>query len=177
MAMTVRSEMATLIERVRLLIADPSGDTETFDDYDVQSFLDDTREAVNEEPLGYVWLSGQSLPTTFYSAFQRWDNATVLTDSAGATLTPTTSDPVAGRWTFSAGHAPAVYATGNIYDLHSAAASALEAWAAKLAREYDFSVDGGTYHRSQQREALLAQAREFRRNQRVAYARIVTGDA
>lgn len=51
------------------------------------------------------------------------------------------------------------------YDLHAAAADILEERAVALATEFDFTADGATYHRSQQYEALMKQAR-FHRSRR-----------
>ena len=68
-------------------------------------------------------------------------------------------------------HYPLIDADGNdpgdgdwvaTYDLHAAAADVLEERAATLAAEYDFTADGATYHRSQQYEALMKQARFHR---------------
>lgn len=50
----------------------------------------------------------------------------------------------------------------DTYDLHAAAADILEERAATLAVEFDFTADGATYHRSQQYEALMQQARYHR---------------
>lgn len=53
----------------------------------------------------------------------------------------------------------------DTYDLHAAAADILEERAVALATEFDFTADGATYHRSQQYEALMKQAR-FHRSRR-----------
>lgn len=49
-----------------------------------------------------------------------------------------------------------------VYDIHAAAADVLEERAVVLATEFDFTADGATYHRSQQYEALMKQARYHR---------------
>lgn len=175
--MAARTEMAALIERVRLLIADPAGDAQHFADGDLQAILDSGRAPVYGEYLTPVTEIGQSLPTVYHSQFAEWDSAAALVDAEGVALTPTTSDYMAGRWTFGAGQATPVYASGYVYDIFGAAAMALETWAAALAREYDFSADGGSYKRSQQSAAMLSMAADYRRSGRVRTARIVTSDA
>jgi hypothetical protein len=56
------------------------------------------------------------------------------------------------------------YIDQNAEDLYAAAAYVLTIWAARLAREFDFSApEAGSFSRSQQREALLAMAREYRK--------------
>ncbi len=56
------------------------------------------------------------------------------------------------------------YIDQNAGDLYAAAAYVLTIWAARLAREFDFSApEAGSFSRSQQREALLAMAREYRK--------------
>lgn len=48
------------------------------------------------------------------------------------------------------------------YDLNAAAAEVWEEKASGQARNYDFSADGGSYHRSQVYEQMMKQARIFR---------------
>lgn len=59
----------------------------------------------------------------------------------------------------------AIDATNNIDDnpdLYTAAAEVLTAWAARIAREFDFQTEGGRFDRSQQTEALLSIAKQYR---------------
>ena len=48
------------------------------------------------------------------------------------------------------------------YDLHAAAADLWEEKAAVVGQDYDFSADGGSYHRSQVYEQYMKQARFHR---------------
>lgn len=60
------------------------------------------------------------------------------------------------------GHDPSATEWTPTYDSHAAAADILEERAVALAAEFDFTADGATYHRSQQYEALMKQARYHR---------------
>lgn len=102
---------AAQIARVRLLIADPAGASQVFDDQTIQDILD-THE---------------------------YDEGT--------------------------------------YDLYAAAADLLEAWAAREKLNFDFDTDGQSFKRSQKAAALLALAREYRRQQRPASVAMVRTDA
>ena len=167
--------MTTLIDRLRMLINDPAGSDETFTDDDLQGFLDAARLDVFGELLSSVpeLVAGATLYRAHMSQYAAWESDAALVDGAGATLTPTSSDPLVGRWDFTAGQVPPVYLSGKTFDLNGAAAAVLEAWAARVALAYDFSADGASYSRSQMAANLRAQAATFRRNGRVGYAQLV----
>jgi hypothetical protein len=158
--------MVGLIARLRTMVGDPNeGDPElaAFTDDELEDFLDERRTDVFEAQL-------LSVPTTVSSAIVyrlhvapvRWFEAdAVLADGAGAVLTPDSADPDAGQWTFDDGVAESVYITGRYYDLYGTAAAVCEAWAAKVAREFDFQTDQQRFDRTGKREGLLAVAREY----------------
>ena len=62
------------------------------------------------------------------------------------------------------------------YDLHGAAADALEEWAAKVALQVDFQADGASYRLSQKQEALLRLAERHRRQQSPTTVTMARGD-
>ena len=62
------------------------------------------------------------------------------------------------------------------YDLHSAAADALEEWSARVALQVDFQADGASYRLSQKQEALLRLAERHRQQGRVTKVDMVRGD-
>ncbi len=62
------------------------------------------------------------------------------------------------------------------YDMHGAAADALEEWSAKVALQVDFQADGASYRMSQKQEALLRLAERHRQQQRPGTATMVRGD-
>lgn len=170
-----RTTMMALIDRLRKLINDPAGTDEVFTDDDLQGFLDGGRVDVFGELLSSVpeLVNGTTLYRAHLSQQGMWESDVALVDGSGVTLTPTTSDCMVGRWDFTAGQAPPVRVTGKYYDLNDAAATALEAWAAREALAYDFSADGASYRRSQKAENLRALAATFRKSGRVGYARLV----
>lgn len=61
--------------------------------------------------------------------------------------------------------AQVVYWTGWTYDLHAAAASVLDSWAAAVKLHYDVSTDGQAMSRSQKLKHLTELAKDHRRRQ------------
>jgi hypothetical protein len=59
-----------------------------------------------------------------------------------------------------------VLITGATYDVAMAAALLLEQWAARLARQFDLTLPGGSFSRSQQARALQELAVTYRRQAR-----------
>lgn len=190
----LRTTMASLITKVRLLINDPSGGSQQFADTDVQDALDDWRRDVRYEQLTpaptlsniggiaddpsqpgeavYNW-------TDYYSAYQWWEQGEVLSDGHFITLTPASSDELQGHWTFALaapGQYPPVFITGRVFDLYNAAADLLEMWSATLLASIDFTSDGQSFHLSQmsagkqrladlyRRRGLPASAKQMRRD-------------
>ncbi len=176
--MAARGTMAELIALVRRLVHDPAGDDQAWTDEELQDWLDAHRDEVIEEPLAYAWqwVAGESVVLAYTAGRGYWEDDAALTAADGTALTADTSNLMVGRWTFDAHQPPPVHLTGRSYDVYAAAADALEARAAQFALAYDFSADGATYHRSQQSEALLRLARQYRGQARVRVARMVRTD-
>jgi len=154
--------MADLITRLRGIIGDPNdGDPATcaFQDEELQGFLDDRRTQVFEARLAPVGRGYRD----FMAPRGAWEDSVTLTDGAGTELEPDVADLVTGHWTFVDGASPNVYVTGSYYDLYGAAQAACEAWAAKVALEFDFATDQQSFDRTGKREGLLKVAREFAR--------------
>ncbi len=160
--------MSALITRVRRLVNDPAGASAVWTDDELQDWLDAHREEVIDEALGYSWqrVAGVDVVLVYVAEQGDWEGDVVLTDASGNTLTADDVNLVAGRWTFDAHQQPPVYLTGRSYDVYAAAADALEARAAQVALAFDFSADGASYQRSQQGEALLRLAQQYRRSSR-----------
>lgn len=175
--MTARTSMADLITRLRTIVGDPETDPvgrEAFDDDSVQAFLDERRTDVVEAQMRTRPSFSDSSLIVYHDYFAPrlwWEDSVVLHDTHGTVLTPTTSDLVAGHWTFVAGQAQPVYITGSFYDIYGSAQALCEAWAAKVAREFDFATDQQTFDRTGKREGLLMVAREFARKARQPGAR------
>lgn len=166
-----------LVDRVRRLIHDPNGAEAIWTDNEIQEWLDAHRLDVTMLPLTAVWslVGGVAVALDYYATDGHWADDALLYDSSGAALTAESADLLVGRWTFAA-HTQQVYLTGKSYDPYAAAADALEAMAAQVALAYDFSADGASFHRSQQGEALLRLARQYRGRSRPAVARLVRED-
>ena len=152
-----RASMSELIALLRKLT---NASVNDFSDDEVQEFLDAHRLDVRLAPLrGEHDLAGQYFD--YYADVGNWEQDAVLQDAAGNVLNPAVSEWLVGRWQFSDHTPPPVYITGKVYDVSGAAADILEAWAAKVALEFDFE-DGAKFQRSQKQKALLSLAREYR---------------
>lgn len=162
--MAVRASMADIITRLRGLVGDPNtGDPSlaAFTDEQLQQFLDERRTDVIEARL-QGFLAG-NIYTDFKAPHGWWEDSVVLIDGSGETITPDASDLVVGRWTITDGASIPVFISGSFYDLYGSAQAVCEAWAAKVAREFDFATDQQKFDRTGKREGLLLVAREFAR--------------
>jgi hypothetical protein len=157
--------MAALIARLRVVVGDDPGVNAAFENDELEQFLDERRADVDLAPLrGDVVLSGS--PTVFRAPVRWWEADHVLVDGAGSALTPAElgTNALAGVWAFETSQSGLVYISGRYFDLYGSAAAVLQAWAAKVAREFDFGMGGGVmFDRSQKRVGMLALAREYAR--------------
>lgn len=166
--MAIRSSMNTLVDRVRLLIADTGGTGQVFSDQEIQDALD-----VHGSSIRYMALT--EMPTIaaggavsyldFYADYGNWEENAVLVDSAYNVLTPATSETHTGHWTTSTQPTLPVMISGAVYDVYAAAADLLEAWAGKVKLDFDFSTQGQAFTRSQKIKALLDMAQVYRAKQ------------
>lgn len=179
----MRDSMAALVAHVRELIGDPAGAGETFGDDELETFLDRWRTDVRNMELclpEHVVLNGViEYPEAYSEMPGAWEDDVVLQDANYAAVTPDTSDLLQGRWTFAPPLVPsAAYLTirGQLFDLHAAGADALEAWAVKVARDFDVETQGGKLARSQKLEGLRQAALLMRARQRPVMGRMVRTD-
>lgn len=159
-----RSSMDDLITRLRAFTGDPAGPSETWNDDELEAFLDERRTDVVEAQLRYRPTTGSTL--LFHDLFaprRWWEDSAVLSGASGNALTPTGADLLVGHWTFSSGTQIPVYITGSFYDMYGSAQAVCEAWAARVAREFDFATDQQTFDRTGKREGLLAVAAVYAR--------------
>lgn len=172
-----RPSMAQLINLVRDLIGDPAGAKQVFTDDQIERSLDVHRWEFRYLPLKALVTvtSGNTEYLDWYSEEQYWEDDVVLHDTDYNTLTPSSSDPMHGRWTFSV-HQPFVLISGKVYDPYGAAADLLEMWAGKVALDFDVSLDGASMQRSQKQKALRDLAEHYRRQQRIIHGRQVRND-
>lgn len=197
--MPVRSTMANLIAKVRIMLADPVSASQQFDDQTLQDSLDEYRTDQRYLPLQIApsivnTASTNHIPSTIYADYyapvQWWESDAVLQgqDSSGnawIVLTPTDSDYLVGHWTFESnvftsgtvpGQLPPVWVTGKTYDLFSSAADLLEFWAASLTCAYDINVDGQSLRRSQLMQAKLTLAASYRRRAKPHVGKMIRHD-
>lgn len=174
-----RSTMTAVIARTRLLIGDPAGSAQTFSDDEIQATLDEHRFLASLELLAAqpIYSGGTLTYRQFVSLESGWEADVRIQDASYLTLTPEDADPGSGRWSFTTGRTqPYLWISGTRFDLFGAAADLLEAWAAKLTREFDFDSDGQRFLRSQQATALNALAERYRRKRRVTSGILVRTD-
>ncbi len=168
--MAVRSTMAAIIKRVRVLINDPEGASQTFDDQTIQNVLDDSRQDYVNESLTTkpTFVSGTIQYLDYWHDLGSWEDGTIFKQFLYVVVTPSASEPITGHWTFAQNTRPPVYLTGSTHDLYRASADLLERWAAKWVLSYDFTSDGQSFRRSQAATALQTLAATYRRKQRAS---------
>ena len=158
--MTLRPEMTGLAALLTRTV-DPAGRFDIDPDV-VQDTLD--RHATSVQGAR---LTGTPHPitgsTTTYAGPHGWDDNAVVTDAAGATLTPT-ADPLRGKWTFDTDTPGPVHIDGTYYDLNAAAAELAEHLAAQIAGGILSFTDaaGESWTRGDAATALLELATRFR---------------
>lgn len=172
-----RATLSGLIARLRSAVGDPAGASQTWTDDELQDFLDVNRQEVRHAQLRpeTTWANGVAVYTDYYADCGNWEADVVLEDGMGTDLTPKTADLATGHWAFTE-QEPPVYVTGKSFDLWAAVADVLEAWAARVALDFDFTADGSGFQRSQKREALLAVAAQYRRRARPRRAMLIRED-
>lgn len=166
--MAVRTSMAALITRIRVLINDPSGGSQIFDDQTIQDVLDESRTDMRNVQLRAepTYVGNTISYLDYYSDLGGWEDDFVLKQYLITVVTPATSEPIVGHWTFATTTLPGVYITGKLYDVYRAAADLLERWSAKWVLAYAFTSDGQSFQRQQAAIALQTLATTYRRKQR-----------
>ena len=179
--MAVRSTMASLISRVRLLINDPSSVSQQFSDQVIQDVLDESRMNVFNAALkAQPTFSGSSITYLNYEMeLGQWEDDLVLKQylTVDVTSSLATSDNINGLWTFSTSTFPPVFLTGKTYDIYRAAAELLERWSASWVMSYSFSSDGQSFQRQQVSGMLLNLAQKYRMKQRATSFAFMRSDA
>lgn len=165
--MTIRSTMTSLISHLRVLIADPAGVNQVWTNDQLQTFLDNDQRRANVDyfqltPAGN-FASGVTINHLIYTApCGNWESDAKLYTQNNSLLTPSTSEPNQGRWTFLEDQPPPLYIVGKTYDLYGTAADVLEARVTALAGRFDFKTDGQEFKRSQEAEILLKNVPRYR---------------
>jgi hypothetical protein len=155
---------STMVTRLRSITGSTATD---FSDAEVQDFL-----TTNSTDYVREWLTAASSDGTTYDKFGaetgNWEAGAVFRDSANAIVTTgLTFEVITGIVTAAPPRTESILTiTGRAYDIYGAAAELMETWANKLSQEYDVSLDGNTYNRSQKADGLRAAAASFRRKSR-----------
>src|SRR5258708_4234859 len=176
--MAVRSTMASLITRIRVLINDPQGASQVFDDQTIQDVLDENRQDIGNVALqGVPTYSGATIQyLDYYSNLGGWEDGYVLKQNLTVTVTPSVKEPIVGHWAFAASTLPPVYITGSLHDVYRAAADLLERWAARYMTRFDFSSDGQRFRISQAPDQMQKLAHTYRMKQRAGVIVANRGD-
>lgn len=169
--------MAQLISLVRNLIGDPAGADQTFTDDQIEWSLDVHRWEFRYFPLKplVTMTNGRAEYLDWYAEDQYWESDAILYNGAYSQLTPSSADPLHGRWSFATPQT-AVLISGKVYDPYGAAADLLEMWASKEALEFDVDVDGASMKRSQKWQALRDLANQYRKKQKIIISYQVRDD-
>lgn len=156
--MAVRSSMAYIIQAIRDLINDPAGATQHFTDQAVQDRLDLMRLDLYQECLE----SADTLTSTgtiewhdFFSEFGFWETDYTIQKLNGASVTPTTSEPLIGRWTFATNQTEPLVINGKVYNVYGVASALLNTWVAEERKAItSWTADGTTIQRLNNMKSL-----------------------
>jgi hypothetical protein len=142
--MAVRSTLAPLISRTRLLVGDPAGPSEVFSDHVYQAALDEGRLEVRWMPLrpAPTFAPGSVLFLDYYAGpgVSYFEEDYTLQDAGynDVTSVPTVAEPDVGHWHFPSQPAGMmVRLTGKSFDPYDAAVRLLERWAAQVALQFE----------------------------------------
>lgn len=176
--MAVRSTMAALISRVRLLLSDPAGTSQIFADQDIQDVLDAGRQDVkNLLLIARPTFTGSTIQyLDYYSELTDWEDDVIFKQYLVVSVTPSVSEPIAGHWQFATTTLPPIYLSGKTYDIYRAAADLLERQSAQWALRYSMSVDGQSLQRNQAFQSLQQLARSYRMQQRATSISLTRSD-
>lgn len=176
--MAVRSTMSALIASVRVLINDPAGVDQNFDDQTIQDVMDESRVDVRNQVLKATpTFSGSTIQyLDYFSDLGGWEDGYALKQYLITPVTPSLLEPIAGHWQFSTSTLPPVYISGSLHDRYRAAADLLERLAAQWLLKYSFSSDGQSFQRSQVIDSIQKLVRSYRMKQRAGEIRMSRTD-
>lgn len=166
-------------DRVRLLIGDPAGADQEFTNAEIEAALERRSDEARYYPLEEresIAPGGVVTYLTFDAPVGDWETSVVLVDSSYNVLTPATSDPIIGRWTFSTEPSYPVMITGTTYDLYGSAGDLLLQWATRESCAFDVSADGLSLSRSQKSAMKAEQARSYHAKARTMTTNLVRTD-
>jgi hypothetical protein len=161
--------MAALIARVRILVGNPG--TDIISDELIQEFLDRHREEVRNAQLDSSpsIVNGQYIYDHYYAAVGDWEDDITFTNSSFHSVTPNTSETLAGHWVFDSTHfppsgifPPVHIAYGKTYDVYAAAADVADILVGLMSGAFDWSDATASNKLSQKFDHLVALALSLR---------------
>ncbi len=176
--MAVRSTMAALIARERVLINDPAGASQVFDDQTIQDIMDESRQDFYNLSLipKPTFAIGTISYLDYFSEFGGWEDDFVIKQFLTVVVTPATSEPIAGHFRFTVTTRPPLLITGKLFDVYRSAADLLERWAARYMTRFDFTSDAQSFKVSQVPVQLQKLAQTYRAYQRVGHLEVKRSD-
>ena len=178
--MSVRSGMFDLINLLDRLINDE--DNTYHNEQEIQDALDQNRAEARYLELDAVKSIAEGGAVTYMTfiaprGLTHWASDGTLLNYDYATLTPSTSDWMAGRWTFSSEPTKPVKLLGFTYDVYAAAADLLDVRASMLSEDLQsFSGQGGAFTYAAKSPSLRSQAKAYRAKARVQTIDLVRTD-
>lgn len=164
--MTVRSGMVDLVSQFRSYIQE-SGTT-IFSDDRIQQILDSNSQFTFESPLITIPHKYQgSVVYLDYFTDHNWLEGTATTGNQiynlnGTVVTNYTSDFINGRFTFDTNtRGTAYYLDARYFNFYKAVSEAWKEKAAYYATQFDFSVEGRSFKKSQIVQSCLKMAEEY----------------
>lgn len=164
--MTVRSGMTELVGQFRSYIQE-SG-TAIFSDDRLQQILDSNSQYILQSLLQPIPIRyhGSVIYTDYFSNHQFIEgtasSTTNVTNLNGTVVTNYTSDFINGRFTFNENQrGTAYYVSGRTYNFFKAVSEGWKEKAAYYSTQFDFTVEGRSYKKSQVVKSCLDMAKEF----------------
>lgn len=163
-----RAGLSSLISEVRTLASDAG--TVSLSDNTIQNILDRNRKDLYESPISVA--AEYSLAGTAYSKYSSGyknlegtasgSDIVRITNAAGSVLTDYVSFDSDGEFIFASDtNNITYYLTGRSYNLNAAVAEAWTVKAAYYANQFDFSVEGRSFKKSQIVAHCLAMAHYY----------------
>lgn len=149
--MAVRPSMAYIITYVRELINDPAGPDQKFTDQQIQDRLDLARldlAADELKPLDTLETDGTITWKQWFARYPFWETDYYIQEVDGSTSTPTTAEPLIGKFTYATNQLQPLVITGKVYNVYRVAANLLLAWIAEVRSQIQmWTADGTTIQR------------------------------
>jgi len=180
----MRSGLTNLVDEFRALVNE-SG-TAIFTDDSIETILDRTKVTLFASPLFYVPEKEASqtvyknyyLPSGGYLEGTASGTALVrVTDSNGTVVSNYVLESDQARFTFDANTGGTLYYfTGNQFDLNKAVSEGWKQKASTVASNFDFSLEGRSYKKSQVIQGYLTMAKHYETLAKPMYGDIYRSD-